>query len=112
MKLEESSIESLLQILAWPEDYRPSRVEEVKEEVSRRRVHLAKARTQMREWMERRIQEEIRGAIRIEDVDRIPSSILFSKKEVETMIRRLQKTSADKRKFLRDNSRGFTDGTF
>ena len=66
----------------------------------------------MREWMERRIQEEIRGAIRIEDVDRIPSSILFSKKEVETMIRRLLKTSADKRKFLRDNSRGFTDGTF
>lgn len=114
MILKDKTDLQLLEILAWPGDYKPEFVKEALEAFRERRLNKTKSKKLVRAFLEEKVGEMLDGVRRLDEVDRIPESHLFSRKEIESCIRRVINTKKDKAKVLRDNSNGgdYISGAF
>lgn len=106
MSLSDKTDQQLLEILAWPEDYREMLVNAAMEAFQSRRLNKTKSKKLVQTFLQEKVTDMLSGVKRLEEVEHIPESRLFTRKEIETCIRKILKARQDKSAFLRDNSNG------
>lgn len=106
MILSDKTDQQLLEILAWPTDYNPAYIDQVEKAFQERRLHKTKSKRLAREFLEKKVEDMLRGVRRLDEIDEIPKSNLFTRKEVESCIRRQLKAKQDKSSFLRKHTNG------
>lgn len=106
MNLIDKTDQSILEILAWPEDYHEAQVNAALEAFQQRRLNKTKSKKLVQVFLQEKVTDILKGVKRLDEVDHIPESRLFTRKEIETCIRKVIKARQDKAKFLRDNSNG------
>lgn len=106
--------QQLLEILAWPEDYREALVNSALEAFQDRRLNKTKSKKLVQTFLQEKVTDMLSGIKRLEEVEHIPESRLFTRKEIETCIRKILKARQDKSEFLRKHSNGgnYLNGAF
>ncbi len=114
MILTDITDQQLLEILAWPEDYREAHVNAALEVFQKRRLNKTKSKKLVQAFLHEKVSDMLSGVKRLDEVERIPESRLFTRKEIETCIRKILKARQDKSEFLRKHSNGgnYLNGAF
>lgn len=114
MNLSDKTDQQLLEILAWPEDYYEAHVNTALEAFQTRRLNKTKSKKLVQVFLQEKVNDMLSGVKRLDEVEHIPESRLFSQKEIETCIRKILKARQDKAAFLRKHSNGgnYINGAF